>query len=880
MGTKHFKLRILHWNANSIQRNFAELYQELENKHIHIACISETFLKPNNKLHANPDYFIYRLDRTITTKGGVAILVRKNIKHKLKPCLTTQIIETISIEVQLKDGSFVDVHSVYLPGGATNHEINQHFRSDIRKITHTNRTFFACGDLNAKHLNWNNQSANLAGRLLADELTRGCFFIAYPPNHTYIPTDNNRNPSTIDITLTNSPFPLASRELNSLISDHKAVLVEVHESEPSHNPPSLVPDYKNANWNLYRTHIHKHIGPPNENNLINSPNDIEEAVENLTSLMIHARDKAVPLKSHDQYKLTLSNDLLDIIKIKNQLHRQWQRTRDPRTKNQVNHLRKKIANEVAKQRNINWNAKLSEIKPSNNALWTTTRKLKNTNNQIQNLQINNKQLVTNQEKSEAIAEVFAANHENPLKDEDINFSTHVANTVRSYNPTQGEPNLPSKDEIKMIIKNLKNPKAPGNDRINNTLIKRLPSRAIETLENIYKACIIQSYFPTGWKHAKVIPIHKPSKPKTDPASYRPISLLSSLSKILERLLLNRINDHLEDHQIIPQEQCGFRAKRSTIHQLNRVIQHAKSNLENNHASTGIILMDVEKAFDRVWHNGLIFKMIKLKFPTYLIKITKSFLTNRTFQVAVNGAHSAPHNIPFGVPQGAVLSPTLYNIYTHDIPSNFNAEIALFADDTAIYYSSPQYTIIENNISDACSKVANYMHKWKINLNKAKTQALFVTRRRTKELPNNTLRIFNEDIKWVEEAKYLGIILDKRLTFKKHIEYTIKKANVALVTLYPLIGRKASLNRKNKLLLYKLAVRPILSYGCPALTGIAKTNTRKMQRLQNKFIKIILNKPWFENTDSIHQDTNIQFLEHYFRKLCDSFESRNRELLIN
>jgi hypothetical protein len=227
----------------------------------------------------------------------------------------------------------------------------------------------------------------------------------------------------------------------------------------------------------------------------------------------------------------------------------------------------------------------------------------------------------------------------------------------------------------------------------------LPPRGINFLTFIINSCLKLDYFPPRWKHAKVVPIPKHGKDLSKPDSFRPISLLCSLSQILERVVLNRINKHIELENIIPEEQHGFRQKFSTTKQLTKLIISAKENMDNK-KSTGLVMLDVEKAFDRVWHAGLLHKMINLNFPQYLTCMVSNFLQDRSFHVDVNGAQSHTYDIPFGVPQGAVLSPTLYNIYyTHDIPKSPKTKLALFADDTAFYSSSAKVIDITDALQE-------------------------------------------------------------------------------------------------------------------------------------------------------------------------------------
>jgi hypothetical protein len=314
------------------------------------------------------------------------------------------------------------------------------------------------------------------------------------------------------------------------------------------------------------------------------------------------------------------------------------------------------------------------------------------------------------------------------------------------------------EKIQVYVRKLKNSKAPGIDKIHNRLLKNLPVRGIKYIHFIICMCLKLSYFPEKWKEAKVVAIHKPGKDPTKSSSYRPISLLSSISKLLEKTYLYQINIHLENNNILPDEQYGFRAFRSTTHQLAKSTTHIKKKLSQK-ASTGMVLLDVEKAFDRVWHCGLLYKLITIKIPSNIIRIIHSFLINRQFYVEINGKKSAKHLIPFGVPQGAASSPTLYNIYTYDIPHHRKAKLGIFADDTAISVSSKYLATIINNLTDATDTLQKYFTKWKIKLNEQKTQAIFYTRRRKNEIPTQPLNVFNATINWEINVKYLGMYLD-------------------------------------------------------------------------------------------------------------------------
>lgn len=874
-------LNILNWNANGIQNDIHELYQLMEEKFIHVSCISETFLKPHMKLPSHPNFITYRADRSDRPKGGVLITIGKNIKHKLLPHPQTTLIECIGVEIFLENNSKIQITSAYLPGGSNHTEITSKLKNDIQKLTSSNTSYFICGDFNARHRHWNCSKANQAGKILYDEYCNKNFLIKFPSSSTRIPFDAHASSSTIDLVLTNGLHSTQNFECTTMNSDHQVVTFKINlDNEIEKSPERLLPDYKNADWDRYRALIHFNINP-NSLNLedISSSIEIDEHIEKLTKLIQHARDKAIPLSFHYHYKLVIPDELRAKIKFKNALRKTWQRLRTPQLKNLLNQMEKEIKKSINNIRNDNWSAKLADIKPSNQSVWKTARMLKNSNKIIPPLKEDDKLCITSTEKAELIGKEFNKNHQNPLADTNPDFNIEIKNTVNEFltDPVQNFSceDFPDEDEVIGIIKNLKNAKAPGIDKINNNLLKKLPLRGVTYLLFIISACLKLSYFPESWKKAKVTPIHKVGKDSSLPSSYRPISLLCGISKILERVILNRINRFIEENEVIPPEQFGFRKKRSTTHQLSNLISHVKEKLKAK-MSTGVIMLDVEKAFDRVWHEGLLYKMIKLKFPPHLIKMISSFLKNRSFYVEIFGEKSKIYNLIFGVPQGAVLSPTLYNIFTYDIPKCINTKIALFADDTAFFASSEKVNPIIRALKEHASLISSYMSKWKINLNKAKTQALFITNRRTKELPKAKIKIFDINIKWHSESKYLGMVLEKRMTFKRHIDYVIERANIAVKTLYPLINRKSKLHLKNKLLIYKLAIRPIMTYGCPAFLEIANSHIKKLQIIQNKALRMILNRSRYDKTSTIHEEAEVQPVADFIEKLTTKFKENQQQ----
>ncbi|GFS74203.1 RNA-directed DNA polymerase from mobile element jockey [Trichonephila clavipes] len=232
----------------------------------------------------------------------------------------------------------------------------------------------------------------------------------------------------------------------------------------------------------------------------------------------------------------------------------------------------------------------------------------------------------------------------------------------------------------------------------------------------------------SWKTAVVIPILKPGKNSALAESYRPISLLPVLNKLAEKVILARHNDHLERENILIPEQHGFRPRLSTSHQLLRVVEFIKEG-NNKDECTAAVFLDIQKVFDRVWHTGLLFKLITYKIPPPLIYLINSYISDHSFTVKINRTFSQLKKINAGVAQGSLLAPTLFNLYVNDIIKNSNTIICMYADDTAILSRHRNLDTLVENINEHLAHLETWFSVWKIALNSSKTEAVFFSKRK-------------------------------------------------------------------------------------------------------------------------------------------------------
>ena len=300
---------------------------------------------------------------------------------------------------------------------------------------------------------------------------------------------------------------------------------------------------------------------------------------------------------------------------------------------------------------------------------------------------------------------------------------------------------------------------------------------------------------------------------------------------------------------------------------------------NKDLSTGMVLLDIEKAFDSVWHDAILHKLNKYKYPIFIIKIIQSFLNERKSFVRVNKANSELYDLIAGVPQGSLLSPHLFNIFINDIPKPKSCKLALYADDSALIASSFNPRSLPHlcqKLSNGLIELKNFFDRWKIKLNSSKTEAILFTHSIIMERSKETSQInFNNQLlPWNQQVRYLGVILDKKLLFKQNIDYNITKSKKAMALIYPLLRKNSFLNVKTKKILYTAYVRSILTYACPVFSNCAKTHIQRLQVLQNKNLRMVLSAPYSTRIAELHEQLEIPSIHDFIAKLTDRFYNQS------
>ncbi|GFS94608.1 RNA-directed DNA polymerase from mobile element jockey [Trichonephila clavipes] len=577
-------------------------------------------------------------------------------------------------------------------------------------LSHNNKTFLF-GDFNAKHTGWNPGRGNANGTILSNWAISSAIDIIAPDTPTHF---NHNAPSTvIDIGFA-ANFSHSVFTINELSSDHNPVIFDFVIN--AHLPP-LLQTLKTTNWIKFQEILFYNMpGNPMIDNL-------DQAVQNFSNIVSDAINTSTSTRVIKTTHLRLPINIRELIKTKNRFRKLWNNTRYPPYKREVNALVRQIRIEINEHKNRTWKNFLSTLNVEDNSLYQLHKRITKKHTVIPPLQ----------------------GPSEPYSDDKIEEVESLVNNYFDDFITLTPP-LTSPLEVRGIIKKLPNRKSPGPDQIPNIAFKYLPINAITHLTKIFNRCLINSHFPTQWKIANVVMLPKVGQNHKFTQGFRPISLLNCTAKIFERIILHRIKEHCKAIDCIPPGQCGFREGHSTSHQLIRVTNIINEGFASKLYTVGVFL-DVKRAFDKMWHDGLTYKMIQLKFPAYLIKIIHNYLHNRTFRVRVNNTFSETGICRSGTPQGSVLSPYLYNIFTHDFPDHPTVSTCLFADDSAALTQGVQLKYTIKAMQKYLDTLEEWLTDWRIAINVEKSQAI-VFRKWGVIDPQTELTLFDNNIQWV------------------------------------------------------------------------------------------------------------------------------------
>ena len=408
-------------------------------------------------------------------------------------------------------------------------------------------------------------------------------------------------------------------------------------------------------------------------------------------------------------------------------------------------------------------------------------------------------------------------------------------------------------EVEEILRTLKTDKASGPDGLSNRILKELSHELSSPLCSLFNKSLSLGKFPSPYKDANVTPVHKKGDLSLV-SNYRPISLLNSVAKLFEKIVFKYLYNHLQDNNMLSSLQSGFIPGDSTVNQL-AYLYHIFTEALDAGKEVRTVFCDISKAFDRVWHEGLIYKLKAAGVSGDVLRWFQSYLSGRRQRVVLPGSLSEWVYIKAGVPQGSILGPLLFLLYINDIVKNIGSNIRLFADDTSLFIIVDNPTTAALCLNSDLEKLSRWAAIWLVTFNPSKNESLLISRKINKPI-HPPLYMQNVQIQEVSSHKHLGLYFSNDCSWHQHIDYIKQKAWFRIHIMHKL---KFKLDRKSLETIYLTFIRPLLEYGDVIWDNCTQYEKNELDKIQNEAARITTGTTKIVSLDNLYKEVGWQTL---------------------
>ena len=791
---------IIQWNCRGVKTNFNELLILISLLNPAIICLQETFLQNNSNLKTtNYEQYNYIHDAGSRANGGTSIFIRNNIPQSKLNIQTN--LQAVAAQVTLH--KTVTICSIYLPP----HEPinNSELENLIKQLP---SPFILLGDFNSHSTLWGSKQTNSKGNKIEQMINNNNLCLLNQKKPTYINPANGTT-SSIDLTMCDPSsfldYTWTTYE-DTCGSDHYPIIISYNNSTQSHTPRW---NMNKADWTNFKQLCSLHL----TDNQIQSMEDFSETLNTIAEKSI---PKSCPPGKKN--KPWFNPESKTAIRQRKAALREFKK--HPTTNNLIKYkqLRAKARKTIKESKRNCWQKFVNEINTSTKpkTIWKMIKKISGKHNTppIHHLFTGNNKITETKDIANTIAKTIAENSSSKHYNQEFQTLKTIQEKYKiNFDSNNLEPynEIFSLGELEDALEKSHN-SAVGPDEIHYNFIKQLPPESLHLLLKMYNKIWTNREFPEAWKQATIIPIPKPGKNSSNPESYRPIALTSCLCKTLERMINHRLIWFLEVNNIISKNQCGYQKNRGCIDHITNLETYIREAfIKKQHVTT--VFFDLEKAYDTTWKYGIIKDLHDIGLKGRLPNFITNFLSNRSFKVRIGSVLSEPQNQEEGVPQGSILSTTLFNIKINNIIKELSPDIynSLYVDDCSISYRSKYIRTIERKLQHNINKINKWATKNGFKFSRTKTKCIHFCKHR--KLHNNpSLRIEKEKIPFVNEYKHLGVIFDKKLNFKAHINYIKTKCNKSLQILRVLAHTNWGADKHTLLKIYRTLIRSKIDYG--------------------------------------------------------------------
>lgn len=837
---------LLQWNCRGLKANLADLDILIQNFTPAVISLQETLQSDQNLINLRnyAHYYKNNIKSDGRPGGGVSIFIKKCIPHS-EVTLTTSLQATAAI-VSLHRP--ITICSVYLPP-SNNIDANE-LNTLLQQLP---SPVLLLGDFNAHSPLWGCRSLDSRGKSCEEFINNHnlCLLNSKLPTYHH-PATGSRTSIDLSICDPTLMLDLSWNVHDDLCgSDHFPIIVE-------NNKPAVYPSVSKwkltkADWTTFQVLCEQHLN-------VNSVTDINAFTDELVVIA----GKVIPKTNTQPARIKKPwFDETCITAIKNRKSSLKLFTNHPTAENldKFKMARAKARRTIREAKKQSWQTYVSGLNCSTTIkkAWDMVRKIsgKGTPAPVKQLLVNNTLITNIQDITNTLAKNFAYN----------SSTSHYTPQFQKFKKTQEQHNLNFKsknsEDYNMLFSMTElceairhsHDTAPGPDNVHYQFLKHLPKTSLQLLLSLFNNIWTSGEFPQIWQQGIVIPIPKPNKEYSDPNSYRPIALTSCLCKTMERMVNSRLVHYLDSNDIISNLQSGFRKQRSTIDQLVRLESWVREGLSNREHVVAVFF-DLEKAYDTTWRYGILLDLFNAGLRGFLPIFISNFLKDRFFQVRIGSTLSDQFSQDTGVPQGSILSVTLFNIKINSIVNCVGpgTESSLYVDDFLACARSQQMRSIERQLQLCLNNLQKWSNENGFRFSNTKTVCIHFCNKRSLH-PDPILLLDKQPIPVVPETKFLGVIFDRKLSFIPHLQYLRTKCTKAMNLLKVVSHRDWGGDSKTLLKLYRTLIRSKLDYGSIVYGSARKSYLQMLDPIQTSALRLCLGAFRTSPVESLQVEAN-------------------------
>ena len=829
--TSEKSLHLVELNCNSLRTKVSELKLYLCTSKPDVVCLCETWL--HSWVPSFSGYSTVWQHRVGGVGGGLGMVIRRDVAHRPKVLLP---FPAGQLEVQCITlcGPFglLDVCNLYNPcrdiGAA---EFNHYL---VQLTPH----FILLGDFNAHSPAWDHrQRSNATGRTIEALVEEGSLGLL---NEPFLPTYTDRRTglsSCLDLCLV-SPSLLLHGEVRcgpDLGSDHLPLLCQFNFGV-SKGAATFLPRWvtKRADWGSWTAALEQ--SPP-----VMVPCSVEELNSSVTNCILDASKQFIPQSSghvrHRRQTPWWDTECARSVALRRQAKKLlW------KTPSSVNLIAYKRACAVARftilsKKKESWRGFVNSMSPDTplRKVWRMVRSISGRNGPSPSVAVGGPEAPLTL-KVEFLVEHFVKTTSLPRTE----HSENVAATVRQFCQSQVKETTYNQPfvlhELLTCIASLSN-NSPGGDNIPNLFLQKLPSHLLDTILYLCNHSYFLGLVPQAWKAGIICPIPKPNKDPQTVLGYRPITLLSCIGKLFERMIKLRLCHFLESSSIYTYRQAGFRRGRSTYDVLS-LLKHKISTALTSSLFCVVVCIDLDSAYDRVWQDGVLYKLHRLGCDLRTILWLRSYLKDRLVRVRVGTVLSSEKHLHCGLPQGAVLSPLLFNVMMHDIPMDGTVEVYTYADDITLVCSAGSLEGARSAMQRSLDVLDEWCTRWGLRVSALKS--CYQVYSRKKFFLPLALRLSGQFLRSEQTQRVLGVHFDApRLTFAPHIRATrgdcLRRLQVMRALSHVSWGSSWIVLRR----IYIAFIRSKMCYASVVFSGCSKKSYASLKTIENAALRCIL-----------------------------------------